>query len=91
MSSTVLASRARGRFEGELLVAGDAGYDAARALARHASGAYVNVLTDEGTDGVQRAYPPHKLERLEELKNIYDPENVFHLNQNIQPRPRHPS
>jgi FAD/FMN-containing dehydrogenase len=58
----------------------------AAALDRFASGAYVNVLTDEGAGGVARAYPPHKLARLTALKAAYDPENVFHLNQNIQPR-----
>lgn len=54
-------------------------------LAPFASGAYVNTLTDEGTDGVGRAYPPAKLARLTALKDIWDPHNVFHLNQNIPP------
>jgi FAD/FMN-containing dehydrogenase len=57
----------------------------AAALDRFASGAYVNVLTDEGAGGVARAYPPHKLARLTALKDAYDPDNVFHLNQNIPP------
>jgi FAD/FMN-containing dehydrogenase len=39
-------------------------------------------LTDEG---VRRACPPDKLARLVALKDTYDPENVFHLNQNIPP------
>ena len=60
----------------------------AGALDGFASGAYVNVLTDEGAGGVARAYPPAKLARLTELKDAYDPENVFHLNQNIRPTPR---
>ncbi|MQA95957.1 MAG: FAD-binding protein [Streptosporangiales bacterium] len=50
-----------------------------------ASGAYVNSLTDEGAQGVRRAYPPEKLARLTALKDKYDPGNVFHLNQNIRP------
>jgi FAD/FMN-containing dehydrogenase len=59
----------------------------AAALDRFASGAYVNVLIDEGA-GVGRAYPPHKLARLTALKDTYDPANVFHLNQNIAPSGR---
>jgi len=57
----------------------------AAALDPFASGAYVNVLGDEGAAGVRRAYPPDKLARLTALKDVYDPENVFHLNQNIRP------
>jgi FAD/FMN-containing dehydrogenase len=57
----------------------------ASSLDQFAAGAYVNVLTDEGQEGVQRAYPPEKLARLTALKDAYDPENVFHLNHNIRP------
>jgi FAD/FMN-containing dehydrogenase len=57
----------------------------AGALEPFASGAYVNTLTDEGSDGVRRAYRPEKLARLRRLKTAYDPDNVFHLNQNIEP------
>jgi hypothetical protein len=55
------------------------------ALAPFASGMYVNAMSDEGATGVARAYPAHKLARLRELKRAYDPGNVFHLNQNIEP------
>ena len=55
------------------------------ALEPFASGVYVNVLSDEGEAGVRRAYPPDKMARLVELKRRYDPDNVFHLNQNIRP------
>jgi FAD/FMN-containing dehydrogenase len=57
----------------------------ATALQPFASGVYVNALSDEGAEGVRRAYPPAKLARLTALKTAYDPHNVFHLNQNIRP------
>jgi FAD/FMN-containing dehydrogenase len=53
-----------------------------------ASGAYVNALTDDGASSVRRAYPPAVLARLTALKDAVDPENVFHLNQNIRPSRR---
>jgi FAD/FMN-containing dehydrogenase len=49
------------------------------------SGVYVNSLGDEGDSGVGRAYGTRKLSRLGALKTHYDPDNVFHLNQNIRP------
>ncbi|HEU4543073.1 MAG TPA: BBE domain-containing protein, partial [Jiangellaceae bacterium] len=49
------------------------------------SGAYVNALSDEGAPGVRRAYTPAKLTRLTKLKRNYDPDNAFHLNENIRP------
>ena len=61
---------------------------AAATLAPYASGVYVNVLSDEGSDGIRRAYPPEKLTRLSALKGQYDPDNVFHLNPNIAPPER---
>ena len=57
----------------------------AASLAPFASGMYVNAMSDEGATGVARAYPAHKLARLRALKRVYDPGNVFHLNQNIEP------
>ena len=57
----------------------------AATLEPFASGVYVNVLGDEGGAGVRRAYSPEKLARLTAVKDTYDPQNVFHLNQNIQP------
>jgi len=58
---------------------------AAAALAPFASGVYVNAISDEGSAGVRRAYPPAKLARLTAVKDAYDPDNVFHLNPNITP------
>ncbi len=52
-----------------------------------AAGAYVNTLSDEGASGVRRAYPDAKRARLTEVKDAYDPDNVFHLNHNIAPTP----
>jgi Berberine and berberine like len=50
-----------------------------------AAGAYVNTLNDEGAAGVRRAYSEAKLSRLTAVKDVYDPDNVFHLNHNIAP------
>jgi Berberine and berberine like len=57
----------------------------AAAITPFAHGAYVNTLSDEGAEGVRRAYPAHKLARLVAVKDAYDPDNAFHLNQNIPP------
>ena len=46
--------------------------------------AYVNFLDDEGSARGRAAYGPN-YERLRHVKRMYDPENVFHLNQNIAP------
>jgi FAD/FMN-containing dehydrogenase len=54
-------------------------------LEPYAAGAYVNTLVDEGAAGVRRAFPAAKLARLRALKARWDPENVFHLNNNITP------
>ena len=57
----------------------------AAAVEPFAAGVYVNDLADEGAAGVKRAYGSGQLARLTELKDRYDPENVFHLNHNIPP------
>ena len=55
------------------------------ASAPYASGgAYVNFMTDEEGDRVAAAYGSN-YDRLVRIKNKYDPENLFHLNQNIKP------
>jgi FAD/FMN-containing dehydrogenase len=56
-----------------------------KASAPYASaGAYVNFMTAEEGDRVGAAYGSN-YDRLVEAKRRYDPENVFHLNQNIKP------
>jgi len=50
-----------------------------------ASGRYVNNLDDdEPGDAVPAAYGPN-YQRLRQLKTRYDPNNFFHMNQNIRP------
>jgi FAD/FMN-containing dehydrogenase len=60
----------------------------AAAMEPFSSGVYVNVLSDEGATGVRHAYESNTLARLTALKDRYDPDNVFHLNQNIAPSAR---
>jgi len=48
--------------------------------------AYPNFIEpDEGVARLRASYGPEKYERLVELKTKWDPENVFRLNQNIEP------
>ena len=46
---------------------------------------YVNNLPADDASFVPTAYGPNRA-RLVELKQRYDPDNVFHLNHNIHPR-----
>jgi FAD/FMN-containing dehydrogenase len=50
-----------------------------------AGGVYVNFMGDEGSDRVRAAYGEQTYRRLVALKNRYDPDNAFRLNQNIPP------
>ncbi len=45
---------------------------------------YVNYLDDDDSDAVASAYGPN-FARLAEIKQRYDPDNVFRHNQNIRP------
>ena len=49
-----------------------------------AGGAYVNMMMDEGQERVRASYRDN-YDRLARIKGIYDPENTFRVNQNIQP------
>jgi FAD/FMN-containing dehydrogenase len=49
-----------------------------------AGGAYVNFMMDEGEDRVRASYRSN-YDRLAQVKRRYDPQNTFHINQNIRP------
>src|SRR6266550_3050515 len=56
-----------------------------KASAPYASaGAYVNFMTAEEGERVAAAYGAN-YDRLVQIKKHYDPDNIFHLNQNIKP------
>ncbi|AJP05523.1 FAD linked oxidase-like protein [Streptomyces cyaneogriseus subsp. noncyanogenus] len=60
--------------------------DAVARLAPYShGGAYVNYLQDEPHGKVAEVYGAARLARLAAVKATYDPDNVFHLNQNIPP------
>ncbi|MBK8419284.1 FAD-binding oxidoreductase [Candidatus Villigracilis saccharophilus] len=58
----------------------------ASALRQSDNGAYVNFLADVDEAQVRAAYPNGTWERLAAIKARYDPDNFFHLNQNIPPK-----
>jgi FAD/FMN-containing dehydrogenase len=47
-------------------------------------GAYVNFMMEEGNERIRESYGGN-YGRLSALKAKYDPDNVFHVNQNIRP------
>ena len=47
-------------------------------------GAYVNMMMDEGQERVRASYRGH-YDRLAAVKAVYDPDNLFRVNQNIRP------
>jgi hypothetical protein len=57
-------------------------HDATRPFSQ---GVYVNFLSEEGGERVREAYTEEVWSRLVELKKQWDPENSFHMNQNIPP------
>jgi FAD/FMN-containing dehydrogenase len=50
-----------------------------------AGGAYVNMMMDEGSQRVRASYRDN-YDRLARIKARYDPENLFRINQNIEPK-----
>ena len=49
-----------------------------------AGGAYVNFMMEEGQERVVASYRDNYV-CLAALKKKYDPDNLFHINQNIKP------
>jgi hypothetical protein len=49
-----------------------------------AGGAYINFMMAEGDDRIRASYLGN-YDRLAQIKRRYDPDNVFHVNQNITP------
>ena len=47
-------------------------------------GVYVNFMTDDEGNRIPAAYGPN-YPRLAQVKRKYDPDNLFHMNQNIKP------
>jgi FAD binding domain/Berberine and berberine like len=59
--------------------------DYADALRPHSmGGGYVNFMMSEGQERVRASYRQNYT-RLADIKTKYDPDNVFHINQNIAP------
>ena len=57
-------------------------YDATAPLSEE--GGYINFMADDDQDRIEANYKGN-YERLVDVKRKYDPENLFHLNQNIRP------
>lgn len=82
-------------FGGEILLAGDAGYDErgrcwtrdVRAdLRPWASGAVcLNLIGDEGRERIMAGFGVANYARLARVKAPYGPDSVLHLNHNIRP------
>ncbi len=56
-----------------------------REIAPRASGVYVGFLGEEGEERKRSAYSDSTYARLAEIKAVYDPENLFRLNHNVEP------
>ncbi|TIX56785.1 MAG: FAD-linked oxidase, partial [Mesorhizobium sp.] len=47
--------------------------------------AYVNFMPEDETDRIEAAYGGN-YRRLLEIKQRYDPQNLFRMNQNLRPK-----
>ena len=47
-------------------------------------GGYINFMQDDDNDRIRDNYRQN-YERLVQVKRSYDPDNLFHLNQNVAP------
>ena len=62
--------------------------DLCSAMRPHTTGGvYLNMTMDEGEGRVRDGYGSAKYRRLVALKDKYDPDNLFRVNQNIKPSP----
>jgi len=59
--------------------------DFATSLRRGNTEAYVNFVGARGQDKALTVYPKQTLARLQQIKAIYDPMNIFRINFNIHP------
>ncbi len=48
-------------------------------------GVYLNYTSDEGDERVRSSFGEERYARLVAVKDRYDPENLFRLNQNVRP------
>ena len=55
------------------------------AIQRFSKGVYVNFMVEDDASRVKEAYDEGKYAKLVSLKNKYDPQNLFRMNQNIKP------
>lgn len=60
-------------------------WEALRPHAIGAGGGDVNGTVELGEDRLRGIYGPAKYDRLAQIKGVYDPANLFHLNGNIKP------
>jgi FAD/FMN-containing dehydrogenase len=57
-----------------------------RDIAAHTNGGvYLNFIGHEGEERIKAAFGEAKYQRLQQVKAEWDPDNVFHGNQNIRP------
>lgn len=50
------------------------------------SGGYINFFAEPTPEKIIAAYPPPTYDKLAYIKQLYDPQNIFHLNYNITPQ-----